>query len=275
MLNETHTPDNLRVVCSYPTTPAAGGVVIYGDLCGIAETDEDTTTGETVVRFGPWVGDLSVQDINTGGIAVGAPLFASKASPVVLSNLATGVFFGWANEVVSTGATATIEVIKAGYAGGILAASAIGSTQLAAGGVIESKLVPGAAGAGITGLVTKFVADANVIGGIPVVHRIAIADASANTDVLFTHKTKIIRAWFQNKGAAAHAANDTLRLINGTSTNYITAATAKTATVNAVIDFATLSETYDTIAAGGTLRVTAAKDTNVAAEVFILGIRVA
>lgn len=274
MLNETHAPDNLRVVCSYPTTPAAGGVVIYGDLCGIAEGDEDAA-GYTVVRFGQWVGNLSVTDVNTGGIAVGAPLFASKTTPVVLSNLATGVFFGWANEVVSDGATATIEVIKAGYAGGILASGAVNTTQLAAGGVTEPKLVPGAANAGITGLVTKFVADANVIGGIPVIHRIAIADSSGNTDVVFTHKTKIIKAWFKNLGAAAHATNDTLRLVNGTGTNYITAATAKTDVVNAVIDFATLIETYDTIAAGTKLRVTAAKDTNVAAEVYVLGIRVA
>jgi hypothetical protein len=275
MLNETHEPDNIRVIASYPTTPAAGGVVIYGDLCGIAEGDEDTVTGETVVKLGPWIGDLEVTDINTGGIAVGAPLFASKATPVVLSNLASGVFFGWANEVVTTGATATIEVIKAGYAGGVLAASAVGTTQLAAGGVIESKLVPGAAAAGITGLVTKFAADANVIGAIPVVHRIAIADASGNTDVVFTHKTKILKAWFQNLGLAAHAADDHLQLINGTGSDAITGETAKTATVNAVMDFATLNEAFDTIAAGGTLRVTAVKDTNVAADVFILGVRVA
>lgn len=274
MLNETHTPDNLRVVCSYPTTPEAGGVVIYGDLCGVAAGDEGTD-GYTVVRFGPWVGDLSVTDVNTGGIAVGAPLFASKATPVVLSNLATGVFFGWANEVVGDGATATIEVIKAGYAGGILGAGVIGTTQLAAGGVTEAKLQPGAAGAGITGLATKFVADANVIGGIPVIHRIAIADASGNTDVVFTHKTKILKAWFKNLGIAAHNTDDTLRLTSGTGTNYITAVTPKTNVVNAVINFATLIETYDTIAASGTLRVTAVKDTNAAAEVYILGIRVA
>lgn len=274
MLNETHDPDNLRVICSYPTTPAAGGVVIYGDLAGVAEGDEDTA-GYTVVRFGQWVGDLEVTDINTGGIAVGAPLFASKATPVVLSNLATGVFFGWANGVVTTGATTTIQVIKAGYAGGVLASSGVGTTQLAAGAVTEPKLVPGSSSAGITGLAAKFVADANVIGGMGLIHRIAVADSSGDTDVVFTHKTMIIKAWIRNAGSAAHATLDTLRLVNGTGTNYITAATPKTATVNAVVDFATLDETYCTIAAGGTLRVTAAKNTNVACVINILGIRVA
>jgi hypothetical protein len=139
MLNETHTPDVLRVIATYPTTPAAGGVVIYGDLAGVAEGAEDAD-GYTVVKFGPWIGTQSVTDINTGGIAIGAPLFASKATPVVLSNLSTGVFFGWANAVVTTGATKTIEVIKDAYAGGVVGAGSIGTTQLAASGVTAAKL---------------------------------------------------------------------------------------------------------------------------------------
>lgn len=273
MINETHTPDNLRVVCSYPTTPAAGGVVIYGDLCGIAEGDEDTA-GYTVVRFGPWVGDLEVTDVNTGGIAVGAPLFASKATPVVLSNLATGVFFGWANEVVGDGATATIEVIKAGYSGGILGASAIGTTQLAAGGVTEAKLQPGAANAGITGLATKFVANANVIGGIPVIHQINItAGANGNTDVVLTHKTRIIDAWLVLTGAGVESA--TLQLKNGT-TNAITDAMAASGSDQALVRAATINDAYHEIAAGGTLRVTGASGATMpAAVVYVLGYRVA
>lgn len=272
MLNETHTPDNLRVVCSYPTTPAAGGVVIYGDLCGVAVGDEDTA-GYTVVRFGPWVGDQEVTDVNTGGIAVGAPLFASKATPVVLSNLATGVFFGWANEVVGDGATATIEVIKAGYSGGILGASAIGTTQLAAGGVIESKLVPGAAGAGITGLVTKFVANANVIGGIPVIHQVNItAGANGNTDVVLTHKTRVIDAWLILTGAGVASA--TLQIKNGS--NAITDEMAASGSDQALVRAASINDAYHEIAAGGTLRITGANGATMpAAVVYVLGYRVA
>jgi hypothetical protein len=273
MLNETHTPDDLRVICSYPTTPASGGVVIYGDLCGIAEGDEDTVSGETVVRFGPWVGDLEVTDVNTGGIAVGAPLFASKANPIVLSNLASGVFFGWANEVVTTGATATIEVIKAGYAGGILAASSVGTSQLAAGGVIESKLVPGSATAGITGLAAKFVADANVIGGIPVVHRINIAAGTVgNTDVTLTHKTHIADAWLVLKGAGV--STTTLQVKNGT--NAISDAMAASGSDKALVRAASIDDAYNEIAAGGTLRVTSATGASQPdAVVYVLGFRVA
>lgn len=273
MLNETHSPDNIRVICSYPTTPEAGGVVIYGDLCGIAENDEDTVSGETVVRFGPWVGNLEVTDVNTGGIAVGAPLFASKATPVVLSNLATGVFFGWADEVVLTGATTTIRVIKAGYAGGVLASGAVGTTQLAAGGVTEAKLQPGAAAAGITGLVTKFAASGNVIGAIPVIHIVTVAaGANANTDVTLTHKTRVIDAWVQLTGAGVTSA--TLQLKNGT--NAITDKMAATGADQTVVRAGTIDDARADIAAGGTLRVTGADGaTQPDAVVYVLGLRVA
>ena len=140
MLNETQEDPNIeQVVCSYPAVPVGGGVVIQGDRCGIAE-DSEASDGTTIVNFGPWVGKQSVTDINTGGIAIGAPLFASKADPVVLSNLSTGVFFGWAREVVTTGATKTISVKKGGDSGGVLAASAIGTTQLATSAVTAAKM---------------------------------------------------------------------------------------------------------------------------------------
>jgi hypothetical protein len=136
MLNETHDPDNLRVIATYPTSPAGGGVVVYGALVGIAEGDEDSD-GYTVVRFGPWVGDLEV--VTSGAIAKGDPLFCTGATPVVLSNISTGYFFGWANEALASG-TDTINVIKAGYAGGILSSGGIGTTQLAAHCVTAAKM---------------------------------------------------------------------------------------------------------------------------------------
>ena len=102
---------NISVVASYPASPVSGGVCIYGDLTGIAETDENATTGETTVNFGPWIADLSVT-ASIGAIAKGDPLFASKADPVVVSNNSAGVFLGYANEAVDNGDTTTIEVIQ-------------------------------------------------------------------------------------------------------------------------------------------------------------------
>lgn len=132
---------NIPVVASYPTSPKSGGVCIYGDLAGIAEIDENATTGETTVNFGPWIADLPVTDSITGGIAKGASLFASKATPVVISNDSTGVFLGYANETVGDSATATIEVIHPPMIGGIMSAGAIGATQLANGAVITTKIL--------------------------------------------------------------------------------------------------------------------------------------
>lgn len=131
---------NISVVASYPTSPKSGGVCIYGDLAGIAEIDENATTGETTVNFGPWIADLSVTAA-ISGIAKGTPLFASKATPVVISDNSAGVFLGYANEAVDNGDTATIEVIHPPMIGGIMSAGAIGATQLATGAVITTKIL--------------------------------------------------------------------------------------------------------------------------------------
>ena len=130
---------NISVVASYPASPVSGGVCIYGDLAGIAEIDENATTGETTVNFGPWIADLSVTG-SIGAIAKGAPLFASKATTVVISNNSAGVFLGYANEAVDNGATATIEVIHPPMIGGVFGAGVIGEPQLALGAVTTDKI---------------------------------------------------------------------------------------------------------------------------------------
>jgi hypothetical protein len=152
-------------------------------------------------------------------------------------------------------------------------AGTIGETELADLGVTQAKLAVGAAGAGLTGLIAKFLANANVIGAIPVIHEIDIADASGNTDVVFTHKERILDAWIQNTGAAAHATDDHVQIINQTGPVTLTEELAKTATQYAIKHFATIIDPV--IAAGDTVRVTAVKVTNVACKLFILGARVA
>lgn len=290
----------LKVVVSDPATPASGDPVRYGNLTGLALTAEGgggNIATETTVDFGSFVADLSVKDVDGSGnsaVAVGDAIWYVDADTPKLSKKTAGYFYGIALEAIGSGSTDTINVKHVPSPGtGTLAAGSIGVTQLASSAVeaakiasdavitakilnanvTQAKIEVGAAGAGLTGLITKFVADANQIGGIPVVHVIAIADASGNTDVTLTHKTKILFAGFKNTGIGAHATLDTIQLVN--VTNAITAAVPKTATVNAVVTFPTLLETYDTIAAGTVLRVTAAKNTNAACTVFVIGIRVA
>jgi hypothetical protein len=150
---------------------------------------------------------------------------------------------------------------------------AVTAAKLAAQAVTEAKVQVGSATTGLSGLVMKFVANANVIGGITVLHRIDVADATGDTDVVLTHKTRIIDAWALNTGIAAHATDDTWQVKNGANT--ISDAVAKTATVNALKRISTIDPAQAEIAAGGTLRIAAVKDTNAAVTVYVLGIRVA
>lgn len=81
----------------------------------------------------------------------------------------------------------------------LFAANAIdGADRIKAASIIEGAL----ALASLTGTVAKVVADDNVIGGLMVAHRIAIASgANTNYDVTLTHKTRVIDAIVVLKGA--------------------------------------------------------------------------
>ncbi len=127
--------------------------------------------------------------------------------------------------------------------------------------------------ASLTAAKAAVVANANVIGGIPILFRIDCADASADVDVVMTHKVRVIDAWGLNTGIAAHATDDTWQVKN--TADAITAAVAKTATVNAVKRIATIDPAKAEIAAGGKLRISTVKATNAAVTVYVLAIRVA
>lgn len=97
------------------------------------------------------------------------------------------------------------------------------------------------------------VADANVIGGIPVVHTINTAGgATANTDVTLTHKTRFCYFIVQNNGTGT--TSDTITITDGT--NAITDAIDISGADKTVALVSTIDDAYATISAGGTLRVT-------------------
>lgn len=130
------------------------------------------------------------------------------------------------------------------------------------------------ADAALTGTKVAVVANANVIGGIPVIHQVDItAGALGNTDVVLTHKTRVVQVWLVLRGAGV--ATTTLQVKNGT-TNAITDAMAASGSDQAVVYAASLNDAYWEIAAGGTLRVTSATGaTQPNATVYVLGYRVA
>ena len=149
-----------------------------------------------------------------------------------------------------------------------IGALAVTAAKIAADAVETAKI----AAASLTGREVKVLANANVIGGIPVLHRIDIAaGALADTDVVLTHKTRVIDAWLVLRGAGV--STTTLQVKNGA--NAITDAMAASGSDKALVRAAEIDDAQWEIAAGGTLRVTSATgDTQPDATVYVLGHRV-
>jgi hypothetical protein len=289
---------HLSVVVTNPTGPLSGQPLRVGYRTGVALTDEGeggNAATQTTVDFGAAVWKLSVTDHGGAGIAAGDALFyvdgAGDAAGTI-ENDSAGYFFGFALEAVAAGQTATILVAHVDSpAAGALGAGTVGTVNLANGAVTAAQLAANAvetakikdanvtqaklALASLDGTVAKVVADANVIGGLPVLFRIDCPDAAGNVDVVSTHKIRVLDAWGLNTGVAAHATADTWQVKNGA--NAISDAVAKTATVNAVKRIATIDPAQAEIAAGGTLRITTAKGAgalNAAVTVYVLALRV-
>lgn len=147
--------------------------------------------------------------------------------------------------------------------------AATGILSLKAGEIDLADIAP----ASLDGTIAKTVADDNVIGGMPVIHRIDItAGTNADTDVTLTHKTRVIDAWLLLRGAGVTSAVLTVK--NGA--NAITDGMAASGSDTALVRASTIDDAYYEIAAGGTLRVTGSGGAaQPEATVYILGIRVA
>ena len=186
-------------------------------------------------------------------------------------------------QVVGTNELAALAVTTAKIAVGAISADAAGRALFAAdvfdATTVDTAFATGAIGediltaAEVTGRAMAVGANANVIGAIPVLHRIDItAGALADTDVVLTHKTRVIDAWLVLRGAGV--ANTTLQVKNGASA--ITDAMAASGADTAVVRAATIDDAQHEIAAAGTLRVTSATGaTQPDATVYVLGVRVA
>ncbi|MBT9132659.1 MAG: hypothetical protein DDT33_01186 [Firmicutes bacterium] len=268
--NITYRPGwRLNIPVTNPLIPLSGRAVRYGILTGIALADR-RADGTTPVDFGPFVARLPVRDELTGGIAVGAALFY-RDDVAFLTNSPTGThYYGIALAPVGSGLTATIEVIHSVTPGaGTLAVGSIGTAQIALGAITEPRMAP----ASLTGLVASIVPNANVVGGLLVLHRIDCPSASQDNNIVLTHRTRIIDAWALNTGIAAHATADTWQVRNVAIP--VSDVVTKTATINAVRRISTIDPAQAEIPAGGTLRVTTVLNLNAAVTAYILGIRVA
>lgn len=134
---------HLPVVVSNPAAPDSGDPVRYGELTGIALTDEGdggNAATETTVEFGAVVADVSVKGVDDSGnsaVAVGDTIYYVDGDSPVLSKKASGYHFGFAMEAISSGGTDTINVLCP--PAGAFAAT-VNTGDIAAGAVTAAKL---------------------------------------------------------------------------------------------------------------------------------------
>lgn len=133
--------------------------------------------------------------------------------------------------------------------------------------------------AALTGADVAVVADDNLVGGIPVVHRLSIANqASGNVDYVLTHKSRVIDVWCVKKAADGHESEDTITVQN--AGNAITNAMAiGSPNDTGVTRAANINDANHEIDAGGTLRVAVVRGAgggnDTTCEVYVMCLRVA
>lgn len=104
--------ESLRVQCTAPTTPASGDPVLFGQIPGVALTDEDADGYTTIALDGDWNLPVKGETTTNAAIAAGDILFYDGG--VINKDSTNGVRYGYALAPVSSGATTTIPV-RVGY----------------------------------------------------------------------------------------------------------------------------------------------------------------
>jgi len=193
MKNFIQEGDFLAVPCTSPVVPASGDPVRFGDMTGVAVTNEgdgNSIAANTTVRFAGGVYSLSVTDVATGGIAVGATLFLHDGSPPTIDNVsASGYFFGFALEAIGTGETATIRVAHVQSPGaGTLGSGTVGTSNIANDAVTNDKIANITRGSVKVGGTSNAPTDlvAKTAGQILVGDGTDIKSVAVSTDVLLS-----------------------------------------------------------------------------------------
>ncbi len=96
------------------TVKSGDPVAIGNAIRGVAITDYSSSDGKATIDVGNGVYDLSVlayDDAGTSAVAIGDRLYFAGSATPWLSKKKSGKFFGIALEVVTIGATATINVL--------------------------------------------------------------------------------------------------------------------------------------------------------------------
>lgn len=221
------------------------------------------TTNVTVEAYDIPEGTL---DLAQGSIFVGD---ASAKATALDASTDTQILVGNGTTITSVAVSGDATLTNAGVL--TIASDAVKTANILDSNVTEAKIAPNT----LTGLVAGNVANANVIGGLPVLFRINTdGGATANTDVTVTHKIRVIDVWVVNN--AAGTASDTIQVLNTAAaiTDAIDISGADTTLARAGI----INDANHEIAAAGTLRVTETDGGGTDSPpvtVYVLAVRVA
>ena len=254
MSNATAANEAAEVVGFTPrAVPIGQPVTLFGPDSRFRYSDSLLTPGDKYY-LGATAGRLDTAP--TTGDAFGYVMAVTPEDIVIFR-----VFHGLTSATIGDG---TVTAAK-------LAADAVETAKILAANVTQAKIEVGAAAAGLSGLVARFVASGNVIGGIPVIHHILmVAGVNGDTDITLTHKTRIIGVWVHPRTSVASAVV-TVKNVANAITDAIVAAVA-----GVINHSASLAVAFDTIAAGTVLRATGSGGaTQPDCDVYVLGVRVA
>ena len=248
-------PETVGAVAPGEITLAEGSI-LRGNSSGVAAAHVAKTSGQILVGDGTTVASVAVSGdaalSSAGAVTLTAGVLAAGATGRAL--MAAGFFD--AATVLDKFAANSFDATNVDDA---FATGSIGEDRLTA--------------AEVTGRAMAVVANANVIGGIPVIHRITIANATADTDVTLTHKTRVLDVWLVKTGANGGAGD--LITVKSTAAAITDAIDLTIVTDTLIKRAASIDDANHEIAAGGILRVSAVSATNCACEVYVMGIRVA
>lgn len=145
---------------------------------------------------------------------------------------------------------------------------ATATSKFGADAIPESRLKPG-----LTGRLVDTVAADAVVGGIPVLHVIAVPDAASSVkEITLTHRSRVIDVWAVKTGANAAAAN-TVKLQNNADDD-ITDALNMNVNAGVRVGAATVNQANAIIDAGEKLKANWTKaGGNSAMTIFVLCVR--
>ncbi len=228
----------------------------------------DTTTNSVKAHNGTQWEEIASASSITGDVTVSAA-GAATVTDLTIASEARGDILRRGASAWERHAAKTSGQILVGDGTDIVSVAVSGDATLAANGALT------VADSVLEGSNVANTADANVIGGIEVMHRVNTAGgATADTDVTLTHKTLITDVYVQNN--AAGTASDTITVKNGS--NAITDAIDISGADKTIARVSTIDDAYSTIAAAGTLKITETDgggSDSPATTVYVRGLRVA